>query len=94
MQVTLSMHLQNAAATPLTVTLIGSAAQGGGVAMSSGSVTLGSASGVVTSLSGGTVTADLSSPTPMTLTMSLQVDQNTGALSGTATGTARPSGSH
>jgi DMSO/TMAO reductase YedYZ heme-binding membrane subunit len=93
-QVTLSMHLQNAAATPLTVTLIGSAVQGGGVAMSSGSVTLGSSSGVVTSLSGGTVTAEVSSPTPMTLTMSLQVDQNTGALSGTATGTARPSGSH
>lgn len=92
-QVTLSMHLQDAAATPLTVTLIGSAAQGGGVAMSSGSVTLGSASGVVTSLSGGTVTAGLSSPTPMTLTLALQVDQNTGALSGTATGTARPGGS-
>ena len=95
-QVVLSMHLQNAAATPLTVTLVGSAAQGGGVAMSSGSVTLGSASGVVTSLSGGTVTADLSSPTPMTLTLALQVDQSTGALSGTATGAARhgDGGSH
>jgi hypothetical protein len=88
-QVVLSMHLQNAAATPLTVTLVGSATQGGGVDMSSGSVTLGSADGVVTSLSGGTVTADLPSPTPMTLTLALQVDQNTGALSGTATGTAR-----
>jgi len=95
-QVVLAMHLQNAAATPLTVTLVGSAAQGGGVAMSSGSVTLGSTRGVVTSLSGGTVTADLSSPTPMTLTLALQVNQNTGALSGTATGTARPGtgGSH
>jgi len=95
-QVVLSMHLQNAAATPLTVTLVGSAVQGGGVAMSSGSVTLGSASGVVTSLSGGTVTADLSTPAPMTLTLALQVDQNTGALSGTASGTARhgDGGSH
>jgi methionine sulfoxide reductase heme-binding subunit len=95
-QVVLAMHLQNAAATPLTVTLVGSSAQGGGVAMSSGSVTLGSTSGVVTSLSGGTVTADLSSPTPMTLTLALQVDQNTGALSGTATATARhgDGGSH
>jgi hypothetical protein len=71
------------------VTLVGSAAQGGGVAMSSGSVTLGSSRGAVTSLSGGTVTADLSSPTPMTLTLALQVGQNTGALSGTATGTVR-----
>jgi len=95
-QVVLSMHLQNASATPLTVTLIGTAVQGGGVAMSSGSVTLGSSNGVVTSLSGGTVTADLSSPTPMTLTLALQVDQNSGALSGTATGTARQGdgGSH
>ncbi len=49
------MHLQNAAATPLTVTLVGSAVQGGGVAMSSGTVTLGSSNGVVTALNGGTV---------------------------------------
>jgi DMSO/TMAO reductase YedYZ heme-binding membrane subunit len=87
-QVTLSMHLQNAASTPLTVVLSGSAATGGGIAMSSGSVTLGSAHGAVTSLSGGTLTASLSGATPMDLTLSLQVDQNSGGLSGTASATA------
>ncbi len=87
-QVVLAMHLDNAAATPLTVTLLGTAAQGGGVSLSSGTVTLGSSRGAVTSLSGGTVSAHLSSPTAMDLTISLQVDQNTGALSGTVTGTA------
>jgi DMSO/TMAO reductase YedYZ heme-binding membrane subunit len=91
-QVVLSMHLQNAGSTPLTVTLVGEAVQGGGVAMSSGTVTLGSSHGVVTSLDGGTVSARLSSPTPMDLSLSLQVDQNSGALSGTATGTARSGG--
>ncbi len=88
-QVVLSMHLQNSASTPLTVTLVGDAVQGGGVALSSGTVALGSSRGVVTSLNGGTVSARISSPTPMDLTLSLQVDQNSGALSGTATGTAR-----
>ncbi len=91
-QVVLSMHLQNAGSTPLTVTLVGEAVQGGGVTMSSGTVTLGSSHGVVTSLDGGTVSARISSPTPMDLTLSLQVDQNSGALSGTATGTARSGG--
>ncbi len=87
-QVVLAMHLGNSANTPLTVTLLGTAAQGGGVSLSSGTVTLGSSRGAVTSLSGGTVSAHLSSPTAMDLTISLQVDQNTGALSGTVTGTA------
>ena len=87
-QVTLSMHLQNAASTPLTVVLSGSAAAGGGVAMSSGTVTLGSDQGAVTSLSGGTITASLSGATPMDLTVTLQVDQNSGGLSGTASATA------
>ena len=87
-QVTLSMHLQNAASTPLTVVLSGTAAAGGGVAMSSGTVTLGSSHGAVTSLSGGTITASLSGGTPMDLTVTLQVDQNSGNLSGTASATA------
>ena len=90
-QVVLSMHLRDAAATPLTVTLVGDAAQGGGVSLSSGTVTLGSSRGVVTALEGGTVSAHLSSPTAMDLTLSLRVDQASGALSGTATGAA-PSG--
>ncbi len=91
-QVVLAMHLQNAGSTPLTVTLVGSAAQGGGVSLSSGTVTLGSSHGVVTSLSGGTVSARISAPTPIDLTLSLQVDQNSGALSGTAKGTPRGTG--
>ena len=44
-QVVLSMHLQNAASTPLTVTLVGECGPGGGVAMSSGTVTLGPPTG-------------------------------------------------
>ena len=48
---------RTAAATPLTVTLVGDAVQGGGVCLSSGTVTLGSSRGVVTSLDGGTVSA-------------------------------------
>ena len=92
-EVTLSMHLQDASSTPLTVVLDGAAIQGGGVAMSSGSVTFGGYHGVVTSLSGGTLGASISSPTPTTLALSLAVDQGTGALSGTATGTRRESGS-
>jgi DMSO/TMAO reductase YedYZ heme-binding membrane subunit len=91
-QVVLDMHLHNAASTPLTVTLVGNAAQGGGVSLSSGTVTLGSSHGVVTSLSGGTVTARISAPTAMDLMLSLQVDQGSGALSGTVTGTTRSAG--
>jgi hypothetical protein len=75
------------------VVLDGSAVTGGGVAMSSGSVTLGPDHGVVTGLNGGTVSASMSSPTPLVLTISLQVDQNTGALTGTVSGTSSQ-GSH
>jgi sulfoxide reductase heme-binding subunit YedZ len=88
-QITLAMRLQDPSSTPLTVVLYGTAVAGGGVAMSSGSVTFGPYHGVVTSLSGGTVLVDVSSPTPMVLTLSLSVDQNSGALSGTASGTSR-----
>ncbi len=91
-QVTLSMHLQDAAATPLTVVLVGTAVQGGGVAMSSGSVTFGPYHGTVTALDGGTVQADVSTPRPEVLTLSLQVDQGTGALTGTVSGQAGTSG--
>ncbi len=91
-QVTLSMHLQNATSTPLTVVLSGTAASGGGVAMTSGTVTLGSSHGAVTSLSGGTLTATLTGAVPMDLTLSLQVDRNSGALSGTASATTSHQG--
>ncbi len=56
-QVTLSMRLHDVASTPLAVTLNGTAANGGGVVMSSGTVTFGSDPGVVIALNGGTVTA-------------------------------------
>jgi sulfoxide reductase heme-binding subunit YedZ len=86
-KVTLAMHLQNAAATPLTVVLLG-AQSGGGVSLSSGTVTLGSSTGTVTGLNGGTVVGTITSPAPETLTITLQVDQQTGGLSGTVAGTA------
>ena len=92
-QVTLAMHLQDSSSTPLTVVLDGSAVTGGGVAMSSGSVTFGPDHGVVTGLNGGTVSASISSPTPLVLTISLQVDQNSGVLTGTVSG-ASSQGSH
>ena len=91
-QVTLAMHLQNAASTPLTVVLTGSAVTGGGVAMSSGSVTFGPYHGVVDALQGGTVSATVNSPTPMSLILTLSVNQSSGALSGTVTGSSSGSG--
>ncbi|HZM56717.1 MAG TPA: hypothetical protein VFC03_16980, partial [Acidimicrobiales bacterium] len=91
-QVTLAMHLQNAASTPLTVVLTGSAVTGGGVAMSSGSVTFGPYHGVVNALQGGTVSTTVNSPTPMSLILTLSVNQSSGALSGTVTGSSSGSG--
>ncbi len=93
-QVTLAMQLQDPSSTPLTVVLTGSAVAGGGVAMSSGSVTFGPYHGVVTGLNGAMVSARVSAPTPLLLNLSLNVDQNAGTLSGTASGTTRGSGSH
>lgn len=88
-QVTLAMTVQNASSTPLTVVLNGTSLAGGGVSLSSGTVLLGSDHGTVTSLRGDTITARLASPTPMTLKIALSVDQNSGALSGTVTGSTR-----
>jgi hypothetical protein len=42
----------------------------------------------VTGLNGGTVVGTVSTPSPVTLTISLQVDQQSGGLSGSVTGTA------
>jgi sulfoxide reductase heme-binding subunit YedZ len=89
-RITLAMHLTGAAATPLTVVLVG-AQSGGGVSLSSGTVDFGGATGTVVGLNGGTVVATVATPSPITLTMQLQVGQQTGALSGSVTGTA---GSH
>ncbi|HEY5108810.1 MAG TPA: hypothetical protein VII96_04295, partial [Acidimicrobiales bacterium] len=86
-QVTLAMHLADAASTPLTVVLVGTQS-GGGVSLASGTVTLGASKGPVTGLNGGTVVGTVSTPSPVTLTISLQVDQQSGGLSGSVTGTA------
>jgi sulfoxide reductase heme-binding subunit YedZ len=86
-QITLAMHLADAAATPLTVVLNG-AQSGGGVSLSSGTVAFGPYKGPVTRLNGGTVVGTMLSPGTVTLTISLQVDQKSGGLSGTVSGTA------
>ena len=86
-QVTLAMHLADTAATPLTVVLLG-AQSGGGVSLSSGTVALGPYKGTVTGLNGGTVTGTVSTPSPWVLTISLQINQQTGALSGSVSGAA------
>ena len=87
-QVTLTMQLDDTARTPLDVTLTGPAASGGGVTLSSGSVTFGSYQGTVTALQGGTVDATVDAPTPVDLVLSLTLDQATGSLSGSVSGTA------
>ena len=86
-KVTLSMHLSDATTTPMTVVLAG-AQSGSGVALSSGTITLGQFTGPVTGLNGGTVVGTVSTPNPVTLTLSLQLDQGTGGLSGTVSATA------
>ena len=85
--VTLALHLQDAASTPLTVTLIG-AQSGGGVSLSSGTATFAGRTGTIVGLNGGTVIARFGSPSPMTLTLQLEVDQQSGAISGTVSGTS------
>jgi hypothetical protein len=86
-QDTLSTQLQDPSSTPLTVVLDGTPAQGGGIAMTSGSVVFGTYRGTVTSLDGDTVVAAVSAPGLETLNLSLQANSS-GALSGTVTGTS------
>lgn len=90
-QVTLTMQLQNPSSTPLTVILNGTAAQGGGIEMSSGTVNFGGYHGVVTGLNGGSIVASVAAPSPESLLLSLTVDQASGALSGTVSGTVSQS---
>ena len=87
-RVTLSMHLHDAASTPLIIVLVGQESGGGGVSLSSGSVTFGPYAGTVVGLNGGTVTMRVNAPGPVTLVANLQIDQQSGALTGTVTGTA------
>ncbi len=86
-QVVLSMTLEDAASTPLTVTLDGTSTGDGGVALSSGTVTIGTTTGVVTGLNGGTITATVGGAHAYQLTLQLSVDQASGTVSGTASGT-------
>jgi sulfoxide reductase heme-binding subunit YedZ len=87
-QITLAMHLQGSAATPLTIVLAGQESGGGGVSLSSGSVTYGPYRGAVVGLNGGTVTCRVAAPGPVTLVAQLQIDQRSGAISGTVAGSA------
>jgi DMSO/TMAO reductase YedYZ heme-binding membrane subunit len=85
-QATLTMQVQDPSATPLVVVLDGIADQGGGIAMSSGSVTFGGYQGVVTSLSGNTIGASVAAPSPQALTMTVNINQNANTVSGSVTG--------
>ncbi len=87
-QDTLSLQLQDPSSTSLTVILDGTPARGGGIAMTSGSVVFGAYRGTVTSLDGDTVVAAMSAPHSETLTLTLRTGANSGALSGTVTGTS------
>jgi len=87
-QITLSMRLQDATNTPLTVVLVGQESAGGGVSLSSGSIDFGGyRGGSVIGLNGGTITGQVNAPGPVTLVINLQIDQQTGALSGSVSGT-------
>jgi len=86
-QITLAMHLSDSASTPLTIVLTGQESAGGGVSLSSGTVTYGTYTGTVVGLNGGTVTMHVSAPAPTTLVANLQINQQTGALSGSVSGT-------
>jgi hypothetical protein len=81
------MQLEDPSSTSLTVVLDRTPAQGGGIVMISGSVVFGTYRGTVTSLDGDTVVAAVSAPQLETLTLTLRVDHNSDALSGTVTGT-------
>lgn len=79
--------LNGAHTTPLEISLKGFP-EGGGVAMTSGTVTLGSASGPVNGLRGDRVTATLSLPNPTRVSIVLSIDASTGRVAGTVQGVA------
>jgi DMSO/TMAO reductase YedYZ heme-binding membrane subunit len=87
-RITLSMRLQDASSTPLTIVLTGQESGGGGVSLSSGTVTFGPYAGSVVGLNGGTVTMRVNAPGPVTLVANLQIDQQSGSLAGTVTGSS------
>jgi DMSO/TMAO reductase YedYZ heme-binding membrane subunit len=85
-QATLAMELQDPSSTPLVVVLDGVAVRGGGLDLSTGSVTFDGYHGVVTSLNGDTIGASVATPRPQALTLTVNIDQNTNTVSGTVTG--------
>jgi hypothetical protein len=86
-RITLSLHLDDEVATPLTIVLEGGAVPGGGVSLTQGTVRLGSDEGTVTALDGNRVDAVLTGDEAIDLAVTLRVDQATGALTASATGT-------
>ncbi len=85
-RITLALHLDDPAVTPLTVELQGGEVPGGGVSLTSGSVEFGPFRGTVTSLDGDRVAALVPDGGPLYLTVTLRVDEGTGVLSGVAVG--------
>jgi len=87
-EVQLTMQVQGTSA-PLIVQLTGPAT-GGGVYMTSSSVSFGNAKGAVTALSGSTIAASVQGTgRRVDLVMQLAIDQNSGNISGSVTGTSR-----
>ena len=79
------MHLSDSGSTPLSIVLTGQVA-GTGVSLSSGAVTYGPYRGSVTALDGGTITMQVPAPGPTTLTATVSIDQQSGAVTGTVSG--------
>jgi DMSO/TMAO reductase YedYZ heme-binding membrane subunit len=86
-QLTLTMSVPAAPASPLVVQLDGTAV-GAGLAMTSSRVTWGDASGTVTSLEGSTIGATVGAAgQTVHLVLDVTLDQGAGTLSGTVSGT-------
>ena len=74
---------------PLAVTLIGTVVSGGGVSMTSSSVTFGNENGQVTALDGATIGATVQGPRgQLDLEMQLSINQSQGTISGTVSATS------
>ena len=89
---TFTMELHDPSSTPLVVVLNGVSAQGGGIIMSSGTVTFGGYHGVVTGLNGATMEASVAAPIQQSLLLSVSVDRSSNTVTGSVTGSASPSG--
>ena len=83
---TFTLQLQDPTSTPLDVVLNGTAARGGGLTMSSGTVTFGGFPGTVTRLHGNSMKASVAAPGLQPLTLSITVDGRSSTVSGSVTG--------